>query len=145
MMTMYAFEWVAVMIEAFGYVLAAILLGTGTVQWHAALGMYVLSQVVGIVIALCAVHTANRWLDVYRGPRNVLLLMLWAVVGQFGYRQLTVVWRIRSLLGGANVWGAMPRVGFGNTPTAGGGASAPAPAAPAPAVTTAAAPQPGLP
>jgi cellulose synthase/poly-beta-1,6-N-acetylglucosamine synthase-like glycosyltransferase len=129
MFTMYAFEWIAVLVEALGYVLAAVLLVTGTVQLGATLQMYLLSQVIGVVIALSAVHTAGRSLGAYRGAANAARLVGWALVSQLGYRQLTVWWRIRSLVGKNGTWGAMPRTGFGTTPGA-----APAPAvAPPPA------------
>ena len=113
MLTMYAFEWIAVFVEAFGYLLAAVLLATGSVDLWASLSMYAASQVLGVLISVSAVHSATHYLNVYRGPSNVIRLLAWAVLGQFGYRQLTLFWRIRSFFGGSTQWGAMPRTGFG--------------------------------
>lgn len=124
MMTMYAFEWVAVIVEAVGYVLAVVLLATGRITLGATLQMHLLSQTVGFVISLSAVQTASSTLGAYRGATNALRLVGWAALGQFGYRQLTVFWRIRSFIGKNAVWGAMPRTGFGNTAGARPSASA---------------------
>lgn len=115
MVTMYAFEWLAVLVEAFGYSMLAVLLLSGWVVPSSALAAYVASQALGVLIATFAVRTANQYLDVYNGTSNALRLLGWAVLGQFGFRQLTVFWRIRSLFGGSTGWGAMPRIGFANT------------------------------
>ena len=43
------------------------------------------------------------------------MLLLWVLLENFGYRQLTVIWRLRGLvkyLGGGKGWGAMEREGF---------------------------------
>jgi hypothetical protein len=42
-------------------------------------------------------------------------MLPWVVVESLGYRQLTVVWRLRGLwryLRGSREWGAMTRAGF---------------------------------
>lgn len=117
MLTMYAFEWLAVLVEAFGYVMLAVLLLSGWVVPSSAFAAYVASQALGILIATLAVRTANQYLDVYHGTSNAVRLLGWAILGQFGFRQLTVLWRIRSLFGGSTGWGVMPRVGFANTAT----------------------------
>lgn len=47
--------------------------------------------------------------------RETLWLLLWALLEPFGYRQLTVFWRLRGLVGacrGRSEWGAMVRSGF---------------------------------
>jgi cellulose synthase/poly-beta-1,6-N-acetylglucosamine synthase-like glycosyltransferase len=56
----------------------------------------------------------------YEGVRERLVMILWAVVENVGYRQLTVVWRLRGLwnfLRGRHHWGTMPRQGFGRSAT----------------------------
>jgi hypothetical protein len=47
----------------------------------------------------------------------------WAIALNWGYRQLTLVWRIRSLFPGSTGWGEMPRAGF---KTGAGAAATPA-------------------
>jgi cellulose synthase/poly-beta-1,6-N-acetylglucosamine synthase-like glycosyltransferase len=49
------------------------------------------------------------------GRRDILLLAMWAVVEPIGYRQLTVLWRLRGIvrsLQGRSDWGVMTRTGF---------------------------------
>ena len=51
----------------------------------------------------------------YEGLRDRLLLLVWALLENFGYRQLTVFWRLRGLvkfLRGRMEWGAMEHRGF---------------------------------
>ena len=47
--------------------------------------------------------------------RDRARLLIWALLETFGYRQLTVIWRLRGMLSflrGRHEWGAMERRGF---------------------------------
>lgn len=112
MVQMWAFEWVSVLIEAFGYVLLAVMAAFGMLRFDAVFATFLTAQTLGLFIAVSGVWTGARYLDVYKGTRNTALLVMWAFLAQFGYRQMTVVWRVRSLWG-KQTWGAMPRVGVG--------------------------------
>jgi cellulose synthase/poly-beta-1,6-N-acetylglucosamine synthase-like glycosyltransferase len=51
----------------------------------------------------------------YAGTKERLLMVLWALLENFGYRQLTVIWRLRGLWNfmlGRGHWGTMTRQGF---------------------------------
>lgn len=51
----------------------------------------------------------------YGGPADRAWLLLWALVENLGYRQLTVLWRLRGIVGflrGDAKWGAMERQRF---------------------------------
>ena len=51
----------------------------------------------------------------YVSLRDRLLLAGWALLETFGYRQLTVLWRLKGIvrgLRGRSDWGAMTRTGF---------------------------------
>lgn len=55
----------------------------------------------------------------YERLPDKLLLILWTVLESFGYRQLTVYWRLRGLwkfIRGQTEWGVMERRGFGGAP-----------------------------
>ena len=55
----------------------------------------------------------------YRRVRDQLLLFWWAALEQFGYRQLTILWRLRGIwkfLRGNHEWGTMVRSGFTTVP-----------------------------
>ena len=112
MSNMYVFEWLAVSVEAVGYVSCAVLGITGKLNAAGAAAFLACSQSVGLYLSISALRTAVRFLDVYRGRSNALRLLGWAVAMQFGYRQMTVLWRVRSLVGKSMAWGAMPRAGF---------------------------------
>jgi cellulose synthase/poly-beta-1,6-N-acetylglucosamine synthase-like glycosyltransferase len=118
MMQMFAFEWLAVFIEAAGYVVMALSLLFGKLNFGITFSAWLVTQAIGLFIAMTGVWTSSRYLNVYKGPRNVALLVFWAFMAQFGYRQMTVWWRVRSLFGKNAAWGAMPRVGFGTATTA---------------------------
>ncbi len=52
----------------------------------------------------------------YEGIRDRMLLVLWMLLENLGYRQLTVLWRLRGLfkfMQGRRDWGDMHRRGFG--------------------------------
>ena len=112
MANMFVFEWVAALVEAAGYAICVLLAVTGNLNAPAALAFLACSQVVGLYLSVTAVRSATRFLDVYQGWRNAVRLLGWAVCMQFGYRQLTLLWRVRSLLSKNTTWGAMPRAGF---------------------------------
>jgi hypothetical protein len=115
MMQMFAFEWLAVFIEAGGYIVMALSLLFGTLNFGVIISSWFLTQAIGLFIAMTGVWTSSRYINIYKGPRNVAWLVFWAFTAQFGYRQMTVWWRVRSLFGKNAAWGAMPRVGFGTT------------------------------
>jgi hypothetical protein len=52
----------------------------------------------------------------YNSPEDSSRLIVMALVENLGFRQMTVLWRIRALLGGAKVtgWGNMERKGVAN-------------------------------
>jgi hypothetical protein len=57
----------------------------------------------------------------YEGMRDRLWLLLWALLENFGYRQLTMVWRLRGFYKfwrGRMEWGAMERRGFARAESA---------------------------
>jgi cellulose synthase/poly-beta-1,6-N-acetylglucosamine synthase-like glycosyltransferase len=113
MIQMWAFEWISVFIEAFGYILFVIMALFGMLRFDTVFATWAASQALGLFIAVSAVWTGTRYLDIYRGPRNTAMLVFWATVAQFGYRQMTVVWRVNSVVTKNKGWGAMPRVGVG--------------------------------
>jgi cellulose synthase/poly-beta-1,6-N-acetylglucosamine synthase-like glycosyltransferase len=116
--TMFFFEWVAVLVEALGYVLLPVFAVMGLVNGWAAVGLLMASQMIGVFITTMAVWSANRFLNRYSRGRDILLLLAWAVVSQFGFRQMTVWWRVKSLKRGDMAWGAMTRKGFKPPPMA---------------------------
>jgi len=57
----------------------------------------------------------------YKGMKAFMVLMATSVLDNFGYRQLTLWWRLRGtfdFLLGRRAWGRMRRIGAGKVPVA---------------------------
>jgi cellulose synthase/poly-beta-1,6-N-acetylglucosamine synthase-like glycosyltransferase len=130
---MFFFEWCAPFIEVIGYVLAIGLAILDPASAANGIGLMVATQVLGILITTTSVWTATHFLGVYKSWKDTARLLMYAVVGQFGFRQLTLYWRMRSLSKKNTGWGTMTRVGHGGAKPK--PAAAP-PANPTSAVTT---------
>ena len=63
-------------------------------------------------VSMVGVTLMTRHLQTFRSRCDMWRLLGWAVAANWGYRQLTLVWRIRSLFPGSTGWGEMPRAGF---------------------------------
>jgi hypothetical protein len=111
------FEWVGPLLEGAGIVLTALLAWRGQISILGALAVIVACQSVAVVTGALAAGLAVRRFRFFDHPRDVAWLLTWCVAMPFGYRQLTLWWRIRSLLPGRGGWGEMPRVGVA-APTA---------------------------
>jgi hypothetical protein len=60
----------------------------------------------------------TRYLRTFTRRADLLRMFAWAIALNWGYRQLTLVWRMRSLFPGETGWGEMPRAGFKTGATA---------------------------
>ena len=69
----------------------------------------------GLVLTACTLVLEEMSYLRYEKVGDRLVLLLWVLLENFGYRQLSVVWRLRGLvkyLRGSKGWGAMEREGF---------------------------------
>ncbi len=113
---MFLFEWVAPFVEVGGYAAALLL---AIIDWRRAtkgIGLFVASQVLGVLITTSSVWTATHHIAIYQSWKDTARLLLYAVGSQFGFRQLTLFWRMKSLRKKNMGWGAMARVGYKPTP-----------------------------
>jgi cellulose synthase/poly-beta-1,6-N-acetylglucosamine synthase-like glycosyltransferase len=109
-----AFELLGPVLEAAGYVIVIALSLGGVLDVRAAalyLGIFIaggtLNSLMGIALEAVACPRYTR-------TRDLALLMLYALLENFGYRQLSVVWRLEGVwntLRRKQVWGAMSRRG----------------------------------
>lgn len=112
MPTLYVFEWWGPIIEAVGWLSLLWLVATGGLT-ATAVGLAILTQLVGLAVAFtAAIRLLHVFPDRYSAPGDIRRLLLWCVVVGHGFRQLTLVWRIRSLFPGGGGWGEMTRQGF---------------------------------
>ena len=107
-------ELLAPVVEAIGLVGLALGLTLGAVDTDFAVAFFLFAYGFAIVLSLLAVlmDTAT---SAPPARRDVLRLALWSVLEPLGYRQLSVWWRLRGLVGairGRREWGAMNRRGF---------------------------------
>jgi cellulose synthase/poly-beta-1,6-N-acetylglucosamine synthase-like glycosyltransferase len=106
------FEWIGPLLEAIGWVLLALLLGLGWASPAALVLSFLTTQVFGMALTAMGVSVMARHLRTYSRRSDTWRLIGWAMAVNWGYRQLTLVWRLRSFLPGSSGWGEMPRAGF---------------------------------
>jgi hypothetical protein len=107
------------LVEVLGYVGFLVALALGRVSTLYATAF--LSVAIGLGIGLSFTAVALEELGFRRYPkRSDLYRLIWlAVAENFGYRQLTALWRLRGLVTvfrKTKGWGRMERRGFGTKP-----------------------------
>jgi cellulose synthase/poly-beta-1,6-N-acetylglucosamine synthase-like glycosyltransferase len=112
-------ELLAPVTELLGWVALAAWVLVGALNTSTALLFF------GIAYGLNAVHVTLALLadelsfPRYRRTRDRLLVIGWSLLETFGYRQMTVIWRVRGLwrfMRGRTDWGRMERRGFKAAP-----------------------------
>jgi cellulose synthase/poly-beta-1,6-N-acetylglucosamine synthase-like glycosyltransferase len=114
------FEALAPLIEVTGYAVFVWSLWSGSINStfailfiYVALLLGVLNSVVSVVLQEISGHR-------YQGLKALSILLLTAVIENFGYRQMTVWWRLMGTIDwirGKDGWGHMTRKGIGPAPT----------------------------
>jgi cellulose synthase/poly-beta-1,6-N-acetylglucosamine synthase-like glycosyltransferase len=103
------------LVEVTGYVLVPILWATGTISWNFFLSFIAVTFSYGVFISVGALILEELELRRLPRARHLVVLTAVALLENFGYRQLTNVWRIRGwwqFLRGEQGWGTMTRKGF---------------------------------
>jgi hypothetical protein len=108
-------EFLAPMVEAMGLVgvVAGLLLGALNVPF--ALLFFLGAYGYHLVLTACILLFEEVSFHRYEGMRDRLWLLLWMLLEYFGYRQLTVLWRLCGFCKfwrGRTDWGVMERRGF---------------------------------
>jgi cellulose synthase/poly-beta-1,6-N-acetylglucosamine synthase-like glycosyltransferase len=111
-------EMLAPVVELVGYLLTGAGLWVGALDVQFALLFLAVALGYQMLLSIWAVMLEEATFRVYERPRDFVRLLLYAFVEPFGYRQLTVVWRLRGVwnaLRGLTHWGEMQRHGFSST------------------------------
>ena len=120
-MPFFAFgEMLAPLVEVFGYVVTAIGLSAGKLNWSFALLFMLVAWGYGMLLSIWAVVLEEVSFRRYRRFGDLLLLLLYASLENFGYRQRTVWWRLKAFVTvwkRRQVWGEMTRKGFATPPS----------------------------
>ncbi len=108
-------ELLAPVVEAAGLLLFLVQVLLLDVNWDFAVLFLLLAYGLGLVMTLWTFVLDEVTYRSFGGSRERLRLLGWALVEPLGFRQLTVVWRLRGLLAwlrGSRAWGEMTRSGF---------------------------------
>jgi len=107
------FELLGPLIEAVGLLFFLFMAIAGLIAWPEAGIFLALSLSLGLLLSISAIMLEEFSFSMYRKPRELARLYLAAVVENFGYRQLTVWWRLKGLYrwitGGAHKWETITR------------------------------------
>ncbi len=112
------FEAIGPLVELAGYVVTIVAVAFGLIDWRYAELVFLVAIVYGTINSVAAVLLEELSFRRYPRLRDLLWLVTYAVLENFGYRQLTTWWRITGIIDffrGKQAWGAMTRKGFQKT------------------------------
>lgn len=101
--------------ELFGYVTLILLGLQGLLSVKMLVLFFIVSLFYGIMFSVGAVLLEEISFRRYPNPKHLALLLAMGVLENFGYRQMTVWWRVKAIVDyarGEKSWGAMTRKGF---------------------------------
>src|SRR5437773_3383979 len=108
-------EMLAPLVELLGYVVTIVGLAYGIINVSFALLFLLVAWGYGMLLSLWAVGLEEASFRRYRRVGDIALLLLYATLETFGYRQRTVWWRLKAFVTvwrRRQVWGGMVRKGF---------------------------------
>lgn len=109
---LFLFEFLAPMVEGFGYLALLAAIWLQVLNLPIAGALFGLTLLAGFANTVQAMWLEERYFRLYRHPGDVPRLLVIAVLEQVGYRQLTVWWRLRGLVSKQKAWGKQERRGF---------------------------------
>jgi cellulose synthase/poly-beta-1,6-N-acetylglucosamine synthase-like glycosyltransferase len=110
------FEMLSPLVELSGYILLPVFWALGFLSLSGAWVLFVLAIMYMVLVSALAVLLEDLAFRRYASVGDLVRLLIGAVLENFGYRQLTVWWRVRAFweyLRGDLSWGAMERRGVG--------------------------------
>jgi cellulose synthase/poly-beta-1,6-N-acetylglucosamine synthase-like glycosyltransferase len=114
----FVFEMISPLVELSGYLLLPLLWASGMLDFSLAWTFFVLSILYMVLVSALALLLEDLAFRRYPSVTDLGRLLAAAVLENFGYRQLTVWWRVRAFveyLRGDLSWGAMERRGMVRT------------------------------
>ena len=110
---MFFLEGLGPFVEVFGYASVTLGYGFGVLSFEAFGAFFLVAIGSGLVLSFNGLLLEAVGFRIYSHPAQFSLLMLVCIAENFGYRQLTAVWRtignLRWLVGKKAVWGEMKR------------------------------------
>jgi cellulose synthase/poly-beta-1,6-N-acetylglucosamine synthase-like glycosyltransferase len=111
------FEFLGPVVETLGAALTVVAFAVGDLSLTSFVGFLLLAFLVGIVLSIAALALEEFNFRRHQRTRDVVAMVLYSVLENFGYRQLNDVWRVIALFDLARKkqgWGAQRRRGIGN-------------------------------
>jgi cellulose synthase/poly-beta-1,6-N-acetylglucosamine synthase-like glycosyltransferase len=113
------FEMLAPLIELFGYVLVVAAFMSGIIDTPFLVMFFFVAMLYGVFLSVATVLLEEVSFAIYRSNTSLLWLCAFGVLENLGYRQLTVLWRLKGIVKfffGAKGWGShKARRGFDST------------------------------
>jgi cellulose synthase/poly-beta-1,6-N-acetylglucosamine synthase-like glycosyltransferase len=109
------FEALAPLIETLGYLVSAVALVFGILNWEFARLLFLVAIVYGSFVSVAAVMLQEASQLRLLTTRELFTLLTAALIENLGYRQLTAWWRLQGtidFLRGVKAWGAIRRRRF---------------------------------
>jgi hypothetical protein len=109
------FEFLGPIVELLGYVAIPVSTFYGILSIDYLIAFMVVAIVWGMLLSVAAVALEELTFRRYPLRREVIRLTLYGLLDNFGYRQLTNLWRVQGLwqfFRGRKDWGVMPRLGL---------------------------------
>jgi cellulose synthase/poly-beta-1,6-N-acetylglucosamine synthase-like glycosyltransferase len=112
---MFLFEYLAPIVEFAGWVTIPAAFFLGALNPTSLVILLALAYGIGVVNSLMALLLDESY-GYFNSPRDTIRLVVMALIENLGMRQITVVWRMRAILGGkrTRAWGNMERKGVAN-------------------------------
>ena len=112
------FEALGPLIELSGYLVTILAVAFGLLDWRFAELLFIAAVLYGTLISLASVLLEEVSFRRYARVQDLLLLVFFGAIENFGYRQLITWWRVRGIVDffrNKQGWGTMTRKGFGTT------------------------------
>ena len=109
-------ELLGPVVEFLGYIAIVVMYAAGVLDVKMAVLFFVVALFYGVMFSVGAVLLEEISFQRYPRPRDLAMLLSFGVIENFGYRQLTILWRVKAFwdyfVRGVRSWGAMQRKGF---------------------------------
>lgn len=107
------FELLGPIIEVAGFIFIAVCAYMGWLAWPEAFIFLAMAIGLGVLLSTSAIMLEELSFHMYSRTRELLLLYLIAIIENFGFRQLTAIWRLQGLVrwlrGGKHEWETLTR------------------------------------
>ena len=109
-------DFISPIAEIMGYVLMVLFVLLGWMDWRFFVAITAFIFSFGVLITVLSLALEQDEIERFTRPRDLMMVLLTAMVENFGYRQINSIWRIRGLWqhmrGMTPTWGTMERRGF---------------------------------